>query len=129
MAQSGHLHDHSKHVSFLSRVESIGFVLILLFWSGIILSHQAIGAEKSPSVRPQPSTNSADPFVEEINQFIREGWKENDLEPSPAADDEEWIRRISLDLHGHIPDLEEAEQFLSDKSPVKRANTIDRMLS
>ncbi len=74
------------------------------------------------------STGSADPLVQFINEQIRAGWVDNEVEPSEPADDAEWCRRVYLDLVGHIPPAEELEKFLSDKDPAKRSKLIDRLL-
>jgi hypothetical protein len=44
------------------------------------------------------------------------------------ADDSEWVRRVYLDVVGHIPTADEVEAFLVDKNPQKRARLIDRLL-
>ena len=48
--------------------------------------------------------------------------------PSPACTDSEFLRRVSLDLAGTLPNPGEIEAFLADKSPSKRAKAIDRLL-
>ncbi|WP_373649391.1 DUF1549 and DUF1553 domain-containing protein [Schlesneria sp. DSM 10557] len=73
-------------------------------------------------------TRGADIVVQEINRLIRETWKDNEVEPSPVADDAEWIRRVYLDIVGHIPAVEDVEKFLADKDKAKRAQLIDRLL-
>ena len=45
------------------------------------------------------------------------------------ADDAEFLRRIYLDLHGVIPTREQAEHFLSDRDPAKRARLVDALLA
>jgi hypothetical protein len=74
------------------------------------------------------TTGSSDVIIQYINGQIRQGWKDNGVEPSPVADDSEWARRVYLDLVGHIPPLEELEAFLADKDKAKRAKLIDRLL-
>ena len=77
----------------------------------------------------EPSrTGSIDTVVDLINSQIRSTWKDNEVEPSPVADDSEWIRRVYLDIVGHIPALEDVEQFLADKDKSKRRKVIDRLL-
>jgi len=71
---------------------------------------------------------SSDPVVALINQQIRQAWQDNQIVPSPVADDEEWFRRVSLDLHGHIPFWKEIDRFRKDKNPNKRAALVDKML-
>ena len=48
---------------------------------------------------------------------------------SPRCSDEEFLRRIFLDLAGRIPGHEEAQQFLDDENPDKRATLADRLLA
>jgi len=45
------------------------------------------------------------------------------------ADDETFLRRVSLDLTGKLPAPEEIRAFLTDKNPDKRARQIDRLLA
>ena len=48
---------------------------------------------------------------------------------APIAGDAEFLRRVSLDLIGVPPTVEEVRKFLSDQSPAKREATIDRLLN
>ena len=63
-----------------------------------------------------------------INAQIRQAWADNEVSPSGAADDSEWIRRAYLDIVGHIPPAYEVEPFLRDRNRAKRAELIDRLL-
>ena len=47
---------------------------------------------------------------------------------SPLASDEEFLRRIYLDLTGRIPDPGEIRTFLADTSATRRDTVIDRLL-
>lgn len=49
--------------------------------------------------------------------------------PIAPADDSEFLRRAMLDLHGIIPTADEARAFLSNTSPTKRIELIDRLLA
>jgi len=69
-----------------------------------------------------------DPVVEEINRLLREGWTDNEVQPSPAADDAEWLRRVYLDVVGHIPESATVEKFLNDKDPGKRQTLVSDLL-
>jgi hypothetical protein len=51
------------------------------------------------------------------------------LRPASTSDDAEFLRRVWLDIAGTIPTLEEAQRFLSDPAPDKRARLIDELLS
>jgi Protein of unknown function (DUF1549)/Protein of unknown function (DUF1553) len=83
---------------------------------------------KEPRIKESTRPRSSDPFVAFIDQQIRQGWTDNDVQPSTQADDEEWFRRVHLDLVGHIPAWNEIERFHRDKNPAKRAALVDKLL-
>ena len=74
------------------------------------------------------STGSADPLASFIDEQIRQTWADNEVQPSPSADDAEWLRRVSLDIVGRIPAATEVTEFLEDEDPGKRAHKIDELL-
>ena len=82
-----------------------------------------------PAVRPKRQSSLSE-IVAFVNARLENGWDEGDVKPSPTADDAEWIRRVSLDLLGHIPPPADVEAFLRDRTPrdVKRAALVDRLL-
>ncbi|MFO0948280.1 MAG: DUF1553 domain-containing protein [Planctomycetota bacterium] len=48
--------------------------------------------------------------------------------PSDVCTDEEFVRRVYLDVTGMLPTMDEARAFLADADPAKRAKLIDRLL-
>ncbi len=68
------------------------------------------------------------PTAEFIDAQIQQGWDDNEITPSGAATDEEWIRRVYLDVAGRIPSLDEVETFLSDESARKKPVLVDSLL-
>lgn len=85
----------------------------------------------SPSVQAQDtefSTGSNEVLITEINRQIRQSWEDNLIKPSAVADDSEWLRRVYLDIVGHIPPLEKTREFLASKDPAKRSKLIDELL-
>ena len=67
------------------------------------------------------------PQVKFINEQVAAGWADAKLKPSEAASDQEWCRRVHLDVIGRIPTVRELEDFVADSSPVKRANLVGRL--
>jgi len=58
------------------------------------------------------------------------GKMERDRVPhAPLAPDQEFLRRVSLDLTGRIPSPEAVRKFLADESPDKRDKLIDSIIS
>jgi mono/diheme cytochrome c family protein len=63
-----------------------------------------------------------------IDNFILAEIEKRGLTPSPAAAKEMLIRRLSLDLRGLPPTLEEIDDFLADKSPRAYEKLVERLL-
>jgi hypothetical protein len=47
---------------------------------------------------------------------------------NPLTSDEQFVRRVYLDVIGRIPNYDEATAFIKDTSPTKRAKLIDQLL-
>jgi hypothetical protein len=62
-----------------------------------------------------------------IDRHVVEKLNRLKITPSPVADDEEFLRRVYLDLIGLQPKPDEVNAFLADKDPAKRAKTIDAL--
>lgn len=64
-----------------------------------------------------------------IDRHIDAKLKAEKVQPAPPADDAEFLRRAYLDLHGAIPTVEQAERFLADTRPDRRARLVDALLA
>jgi hypothetical protein len=64
-----------------------------------------------------------------IDAILAADWKEHKLSGNPMSDDATFVRRIYLDVIGRIPTMRETAEFISDKSPDRRAKLISRLLS
>ena len=67
-------------------------------------------------------------IIEKINEYLRQGWEDNEVKPSPRAPDGEWARRVSLDIIGHIPSFDMLMDFIEDTSADKRTKFVDLLL-
>src|SRR5262245_3891826 len=72
---------------------------------------------------PDPAELSA-----KIDKRIAEAWKANDVTPAPPASDAEFLRRVTLDLAGRVPQVTEVRDFLADTSPNKRREKVRKLL-
>jgi hypothetical protein len=72
---------------------------------------------------------SAAPRANFIDDEILQTLSALRLPVSPPASDAEYLRRVSLDLTGRLPDPVESEAFLSDPTPDKRARLVERLLA
>lgn len=63
-----------------------------------------------------------------IDQRIQTRLKAAGLEPAAPADDAEFLRRVQLDLHGVVPNSEQARVFFASRDPNKRAQLVEELL-
>ncbi|MBL4883417.1 MAG: DUF1549 domain-containing protein [Planctomycetaceae bacterium] len=68
----------------------------------------------------------------EIRNFVDENvfanLKEIGIPPSAVCDDATFLRRVSLDIAGRLPTIEETKIFLADENLAKRDQKIDALL-
>src|SRR5581483_8921160 len=65
----------------------------------------------------------------QIDEAIDACLRAEKVSPSPRADDAEFVRRVYLDITGHIPSADKATAFLDSRAPNKRAKLIDELLA
>lgn len=65
----------------------------------------------------------------EIDAFVLSGLRKADRTPAPPASPETLLRRVTLDLTGLPPSLEELDTFLADPSEEAYAQVVDRLLA
>lgn len=81
-------------------------------------------------LRPSDYLDSTDiQVISYINQMIRQPWKDSGVTSSAKATDNEWCRRVYLDIIGRIPSAEEAEAFALDRSKEKRAKLVRDLMN
>lgn len=64
----------------------------------------------------------------EIDYFVQAQLQQNGFEPSPEANKERLIRRVSMDLTGLPPTISEIDAFLKDDSPKAYEKVVDQLL-
>ncbi len=69
------------------------------------------------------------PTVNYIDEAVFKKLKALGLPASELSDDTSFLRRVTVDIAGRLPTLEETEQFLADGDAAKRAKLIDRLLA
>lgn len=74
---------------------------------------------------------SQDPHAvaRQIDELVNARLKAAGIAASPAADDAEFLRRLTLDITGVVPKYEDVIAFLDDDDPNKRAALIDRLFA
>lgn len=64
-----------------------------------------------------------------IDALVHAKLKKLRIEPSDLCTDEEFLRRVTIDIVGVLPTPAEYRAFLADPSPEKRAKLVDELLS
>lgn len=85
-------------------------------WNGIA------AAEESRATRRAAMIARIDALLDQRREELK-------VEAAPVATDAEFLRRVSLDLHGVVPRVAEAREFLADTSETKREVLVDRLLA
>ena len=63
-----------------------------------------------------------------IDELAAAKWKKLGVLPSATCDDATYLRRVTVDLVGRLPTVEEAKAFLADSAADKRVKLVDRLL-
>jgi hypothetical protein len=82
-----------------------------------------------PEAPERPEVKHTRWVKNEIDHYILEKIEATGTGPSPQADKETLIRRVSLDLTGLPPTPEEIDAFLADESPFAYEKVVDRLLN
>jgi hypothetical protein len=105
---------------------------ILLFLSSSALPATPKKARTTPrraAVLPAGKALDSSALAHRIDQALEGRLKAEGVAASPLAGDAEFLRRVYLDLTGHIPPTDRVVAFLNDRDPKKRARLIDELLA
>ncbi|MEM8666497.1 MAG: DUF1549 and DUF1553 domain-containing protein [Planctomycetota bacterium] len=99
-----------------------GNVAVMVRYQGKVAVHNAsIPLADSANITSVQPANFIDEWVFSNLQSIG-------MPLSNVCDDATFLRRVSLDIAGRLPTIEEAESFLKSGDPNKRSAAIDRLL-
>lgn len=83
----------------------------------------------SPRRQAVPETKRPDLARNGIDRHVLARLERESLSPAPEATKEALIRRVTLDLTGLPPTLEEIDAFLTDSAPDAYERVVDRLLA
>lgn len=98
-----------------------GDAAVMVRYQGQVAVFRAAIPLGQPLAQLPPTNNYVDEHV-----FAK--LKTLGIPPSPLCDDSTFLRRVSLDIAGRLPTLEETRAFLQDTTADKRNKAIDRLL-
>ena len=89
-------------------------------------SHWAFTSPQRPAI---PAVKKGTWPRNPIDHFVLKQLEEAELSPSREADRTSLLRRVTLDLAGLPPTIEETDQFLADASPNAYEKVVERLLA
>ncbi|WP_063767974.1 DUF1553 domain-containing protein [Verrucomicrobium sp. BvORR106] len=95
--------------------------------------HWSFTPPRSPAV-PLPTTADAKalasfPITNPVDAFVLDHLRVKGHQPALPASRERWLRRVTFDLTGLPPTLQEMDAFLADTSPQAYETVVDRLLA
>jgi hypothetical protein len=101
---------------------------ILLKWVEQGAQYKQHWAFIPPQKPPLPEASTENWGYNEIDRFVSVKLSQKGLQPSKEADKERLIRRVSFDLTGLPPTIEQVDAFLEDNSPQAYEKMVDQLL-
>ncbi len=96
----------------------------------VLLATSAAWAGDAPlSTNKSDTPKAVRRITTAIDKHIADDWTARKITPAPPADDEEFCRRVYLDVLGRIPKVAEVRAFAEDTTPDKRAKLVVLLLS
>lgn len=95
----------------------------------LVPADQAIAKTLKPAGLGIPVDPNLAQAAAKIDEIVELGLKAKNVPPNALANDEQFVRRVYLDLVGRIPTKEETQEFLGDTSSSKRAKVIDKLIA
>jgi len=68
------------------------------------------------------------PTPTKIDELVTNKLRKLGIVPAELCSDDEFLRRVSIDMTGTLPSPDEVKAFLEDKSPSKRERKVDELL-
>lgn len=92
---------------------------------GLCAGATAGGVAHGRDDNPAPRVEARQPFIDEM---IQKAWDGAKAKPAKVASDEEYLRRVYLDILGRTPSIKETLAFLQSKESGKRQKLVDYLL-
>ncbi|MCE6987802.1 DUF1553 domain-containing protein [Dyadobacter sp. CY323] len=102
---------------------------ILIKWIQDGAEYKPHWAFVKPGMIEIPDISHSNLAINPIDHFVFKKLEDEKLQPSAQAEKDVLLRRLSLDLTGLPPTLEETDAFIKDNSPKAYEKQVDRLLN
>ncbi|MEQ8786692.1 MAG: DUF1549 and DUF1553 domain-containing protein [Pirellulaceae bacterium] len=107
----------------LITADGLGDTSIVVSYAGGVVTAHVLVPQQPAGEFPDFPANSP------LDEFVAAKLRKLGVHPSPLCTDEEFLRRVHIDLIGTLPTSGEVRDFLADTSPDKRRRVIDALLN
>lgn len=97
-------------------------------WIASGARYDAFWAFEAPSSVPLPASKDSLWSRNRIDRFVSAKLEREGAPPRPTADRRALIRRVTMDLTGLPPTIEEIRAYLSDQRPLAYERLVDRLI-
>jgi hypothetical protein len=113
------------HVDVTGNVKALGVgdTIVLIRYRGQPLMAQVLVPGEPRGGSPAITGHNA------IDTHVLAKLRQLNIEPAELCDDATFLRRVSLDVTGALPEPAEVRAFLADKDPGKRTKKIEELLA
>ncbi|MCA9039704.1 MAG: DUF1549 domain-containing protein, partial [Planctomycetaceae bacterium] len=134
----GHKVDVTRHAKFQSNNEPLatvddkglvhihdipGEVAVMASYMGAVNVFRALIPQQDFEFHPNPA-----PSVNFIDDLVESKLEKLNISSSGLCSDEDYLRRVYLDVIGTLPTVEETRHFLADTSPDRRERLVSELL-
>jgi len=95
----------------------------------VMVRYQGMVSVYSASIPLGAPVDNLPPAKNYIDELVFANLKQIGVPPSPVCDDSTFLRRVSLDIAGRLPTMEETKAFLASEKTDKRDALIESLLS
>jgi hypothetical protein len=134
----GSVRDVTRDTEYASNLD----VVAAVSEDGLITAHEPTGEAAIMArymgqvavcrvLRPQGASLAELPEFQPANiidQHTAAKWMKLGLRPSPVCDDATFLRRVTVDLCGRLPTVEETKSYLNDSRNDKRDRLVEQLL-
>ena len=103
-----------------------GIATVAVLLAGIAFPASSAASDREKTAGDRGKTAGKAGF---IDQMLEAAWKEAGAKPAKVASDDEYLRRVYLDLLGRIPSVNEAKAFLHSKEADRRGKLVEYLLN
>ena len=100
-------------------------------WHQVSMMAELVAPSSTAGIRRRAAVppSSGAPRANFIDTDVMAKMAKDGVAPTGMSTDAEFLRRVTLDLTGQIPDVATVQSFVADPSPDKRTKMIDQLLA